>query len=344
MDTPLYAGKEHIQIISGSRFPVSAADLPFSTYIITKEEIRLMGYETLVDALKMAPGIRVSQPGSAIEGETFLMRGLFGNAYTKILINDVPIKPAFVGGMPIGAQLPVKEAERIEVIYGAGAALYGSDASAGIINIITRQSEKPVFMQAELSVGQGLYSSVNVMFGGKLGRDKHIFRYFAYASNVLLERRNIFYDTDFNYNPKTYLRDTTDVSYTAFDNYGNAPPDKPVLTNTPHMSRKFGITLNYRSLSFSVESMYRRDHSSIGLHPLAVSYRNPLTYTGEGIWRFNLNIFGNKSKRNAKTDFTYTRYRLDNRSSILWVRPQVAGELFRASVAISNLLDTAAAP
>ena len=90
---------QDVKMVSGNRFPIAAADLPFSTYVITAEEIRDNGYETLVDALKMAPGIRVSQPGSAIEGETFLMRGLLGNTYAKILIDDVPIKPSFLAAM-----------------------------------------------------------------------------------------------------------------------------------------------------------------------------------------------------------------------------------------------------
>ncbi|MEZ4948332.1 MAG: hypothetical protein R2784_02910 [Saprospiraceae bacterium] len=51
----------------------------------------------------------MSQPGSA-EGKTFMMRGLIGNQYSKILINDVPIRPTALLGMPIGAQLLIKQA------------------------------------------------------------------------------------------------------------------------------------------------------------------------------------------------------------------------------------------
>lgn len=325
--TPPNRQQDALKIISGTRFPLEAGDLPYSVYIITKEEIRQNGYETLVDALKMAPGFRVSQPGNAVEGETFLMRGLLGNTYTKILINDVPIKPVFVGGMPIGAQLPIKEAERIEVIYGAGSALYGADANAGVINIITRKSEKPVFMQADLNAGGGLYSSVNVMFGGRLGREKHIFNLFAYGSNVLLEQRPIFYDRDYNYNPENYfLLRGYDTAYVKLDNYRGAY-NRPELTSTPHLSRKFGLSLNYRGITLSVESMYRRDHSALGLSPLAVSYANPLTFTGEGIWRVNLNFFKSKTNKNRKTDFTYLRYHLDDQSSVLHVQNDLSLQL-----------------
>lgn len=328
---PLESEDKNIKIISGSRFPIAAADLPYSTHVITREEIRRNGYETLVDALKMVPGIRVSQPGSATEGETFLMRGLLGNTYTKILINDVPVKPAFVASMPIGAQLPIKEAERIEIIFGAGAALYGSDAAAGVINIITRESDKPVFMQADLSVGGGVYSGVNVMFGGRLGRDKRIFKYFAYGSNTLFERRNIFYDKDYNYKPSTY---TTDTAYAYFPNYGGTL-DNPILTNTPHLSRKFGFNIKYKRLTLSAETMYRRDHSSLGHNPVAYSYRNPQTYTGEAILKFNLNIYKDKEKKNRKTDFTYIRYNLDSRSSVLPVQNNLALMLENAAKARS---------
>lgn len=334
----LYA--DDVKIISGNRFPIAAADLPFSTHVITAEEIRMNGYETLVDALKMAPGIRVSQPGSAIEGETFLMRGLLGNTYTQILIDDVPIKPSFLAAMPIGAQLPIKEAERIEIIYGSGAALYGADASAGVINIVSKKSEKPVFMQADLSVGGGQYSAVNVMFGGRLGRGKKVLRYFAYASNVLFEQRPIFYDQNYNYNPLNYPQLTGgDTSFFFRDNYAGTTPDQPLLTNTPHLSRRVGGYLKFRRMTLSVENMYRRDHSSIGMNPVAVSYRNPLTYTGERIFRVNLNFFKNKPKHNRKTDITWIQYNMDERSSILFVQDQVANELSNAALATAKSLN-----
>ncbi len=334
--TPSASSKQKINIISGSRFPIEAADLPFSTYIITKEEIRRYGHETLVDALKMVPGIQVSQPGSALDGETFLMRGLLGNTYAKILVNDVPIKPSFSPSMPIGAQLPVKEAERIEIIYGAAAALYGSDASAGVINIITRSSEKPVFMQADLSVGSGVFSSMNVMFGGRLGRDKNILKYFAYGSNTQMERRNVFND-DSIFQTSPYLRPEAEKYFSQLSNYVD-PAFDPLITNTPHQSRKIGFNIKYKRFVFSAEKFYRRDHSSIGLNPVAYSYSNPQTTTGESILRLNLTIQKEREKRNKRTDFTYLQHKVDNRSAALPLRNRLSYMLLASAKAKSNSL------
>jgi len=45
------------------------------------------------------------------------MRGVNGNQYTKILIDNIPVKASVLSGVPIEAQLPVRQAERIEIIY-----------------------------------------------------------------------------------------------------------------------------------------------------------------------------------------------------------------------------------
>ena len=79
------------QVSAASRSLQNISELPFSIHVIQREEIINNGYITLVDALKSMPGIRVSQPGSALEGETFTMRGLLGNTYAKILVNGNPI-------------------------------------------------------------------------------------------------------------------------------------------------------------------------------------------------------------------------------------------------------------
>jgi hemoglobin/transferrin/lactoferrin receptor protein len=324
---PQATGGQVTLIIPGSRFPVDAQDSPFSTYIITKEEIRRNGYETLVDALKMVPGIQVSQPGSANEGETFLMRGLLGNGYAKILINDVPIRPAFLPTMPIGAQLPIREAERIEVVFGTGSVLWGCDGAAGTINIITKESDKPVFMQADLSAGGGGYNSANVMFGGRLGRDKRIFKYFAYGSYTSLEGRNITKGHFTNYDPLLY---SIDSSYFKSPNYLGSY-NAPVISNIPHFSRKFGLNLKYQRFTFSANAMYRRDHSSLGLNPTAFSYSNPQTFTGESILHMNLGIYKQKEKKgrtiNRLTNLSYMQYTVDPGSSALALYPQLASLL-----------------
>lgn len=157
-------------------------DLPYTAYVITKEEIKENGYVTLTDALRMVPGIFTSPIGSANEGELFMMHGLRGNRYAEILVNGMTVKPQISYGMPLGSQMPIRQAERIEVIFGSPDVRWSNGTNAGIINIVLKDSERPVFTQADVSAGPNRYSNLDLMFGGKLGRGKRLMKFTAWAS------------------------------------------------------------------------------------------------------------------------------------------------------------------
>ena len=309
------------KVISASRSLKSIDDLPFSIHVISREDILKNGFMTLVDVLKYLPGMKVSQPGSAIEGETFYMQGLFGNAYTKILINDLPVKPTVVNGMPLGAQLPIRQAERIEIIYGTGAAIYGADASAGIINIITRDSEQPLYAQSDLVLGTDNYNALNVMVGGKLGRNKNILKFKVYGSSTQRDDQPVKYQTNTLYNPDNYFFGSQ--LYLKSDNY-RGEPGEPILGELPHLSRMLGLDLQFRGFKFGYHKMYRRDHSALGQNPAAVSYATPLNFIGESIDRYNLNFSHDFGQFSMTTNLTYLRYQMDNQSSYAYIKPTVA--------------------
>lgn len=334
------------RVISGSRSEKKIEDLPFPIFVITKEEIQQNGYLTLTDALKRLPGIRVSQPGNALEGETFLMRGLSGNTYTKILINDVPIKPFVTSGMPIGAQIPIREAERIEVIYGPVATLYGADASAGVINIILKESEHPVYVQADLGMGGLGYRNLDVLFGGKVGKNKRVLSFKVFGNYTILNDRKVKYDLDSLYNPKTYqaVLGTESVSYLDRPNY-RGEETSPLLNELPHLSNALGLELKYRKWRLSHLYMYRKDHSSIGLSPLAVSYGNPLNFFGESINSTQLTYQKNNNRFRLKAGISTLLYSVDKSSSYSYVLPTLGllqhtiAQTQTSSDSLSNLID-----
>ncbi len=313
------------KVISGSRTEKEVADLPFTIYVVTGEEIRENGFVTLTDVLKNLPGIRVSQPGSGLEGETFLMRGLLGNAYAKILINDVPVKPFVVSGMPIGAQLPIRQAERIEVIYGPAATLYGADASAGVINIIMKDTERPIYVQSDLGLGARGYNNLDLMVGGKLGRNKRVLKFQLYGSYTGINDLNVVYDLDTLYNPDVYttVLDLDEGYYLERQNY-QGERGAPTISQLPHLSNLLGVDLKYQNFHLMINRMFRRDHSAIGISPLAVSYASPLNYFGEFITNLSLDYTKEYKKWGWKTSLGFTDYRTDPGSSQAYVNPLIA--------------------
>ena len=107
---------------------------------ITGEDIRKSGSKTVGEALKTLPDVAVSTATAGNANESVTMQGL-GNGYVKIMIDGVSVSTDISGSTPI-FQIPVENIERIEVIKGADSVLYGSDAMGGVINIITKPSER----------------------------------------------------------------------------------------------------------------------------------------------------------------------------------------------------------
>ncbi len=273
---------------SATRSPEHIGVLPQTLWVFTAQEIARYGFVTLGDVLRRVPGIRVSQPGNALEGETFLVRGLRGNGYTRVLINDVPVRPSAAPGMPIGAQLPLSQCERIEVLIGPNSSLYGDGACVALINLVLKESERPVYTQADLSLGNYGFNRVDLSLGGKLFDGRNTFRFSLYGSSTVREATDYYYDERL-FVPQHYLPFGWDTSMLRLlPNYRPRMPGDSVARTAviPHESRLLGLHFTWRGIRFQYHRMSRFDHSSLGLSPLAASYANPSNRIAEQIEAF----------------------------------------------------------
>jgi hemoglobin/transferrin/lactoferrin receptor protein len=343
----LYFSSDTVEmsVISASRSSKKIGDLPITIYVVTREEIIRSHYYTLIDVIKSLPGIRVSQPGTGELGETFQLRGLTGNLYTMILINGLPVKPSVVTGMPVLAQLPVRQAERIEVIYGPAAAVYGADAVSGVINIITREAEKGTFAVGDVSLGQNEFRNTDFMVGGKAGRNKNILQYSFYGGLNETSNLNIRDNYSDVYNPlhypqergTRYLVGTTlydpikitgeilaagGVNEASFIAQNYMPGYEgsltaPAMEDLPAESSILGFTLKFRGFSLSYNNMYRRSHSSLGQSSFLYKYNNPQNFWGDNIRSTTLSYSHEWTPRfSTATNFSNLVYRMDNNSNV----------------------------
>jgi len=130
------------EIVTGSRIYTSLEEVPAPTYVIDREEIEKSNAKKLSDILSSIPGIYVTSRSGRTNEDNIKMRGLVTEVL--ILVDGVPYYNATHGDGAAAYDLrsiPVDDIERIEVVKGAGSALYGSMAAAGVINIITRKPE-----------------------------------------------------------------------------------------------------------------------------------------------------------------------------------------------------------
>jgi len=152
-------------ILSGGLTPVEADAYGRSATVLTAEEIEDRGIKTVQDALRAVPGVAVSGTG----GNSVQVRIRGGESnHTLILIDG--IEAAGGDGEYILSGLETANIERIEVLRGPQSVFYGSNASSGVINIITRKGDIGQELSSSIEVGGGttatLFASTRTERGG----------------------------------------------------------------------------------------------------------------------------------------------------------------------------------
>lgn len=113
------------------------------TTVITAEQIKSMGATELHQVLETVPGVHASLQENNYD-YNYSIRGIRSGANSQVLmlLNGTRITTPFQGTINTGTELPLEAIARVEVIRGPGSALYGADAFAGVINIITKNAKE----------------------------------------------------------------------------------------------------------------------------------------------------------------------------------------------------------
>lgn len=122
-------------IITATRIPTAASSITQPVTVLRGDELRARGVANVAEALRSVPGASIVESGSFGSVTSLFLRG-GESRYTKVLIDGVPVNA--VGGAFFFQNLTLDNVDRIEVVEGAGSALYGADAISGVIQIFTR--------------------------------------------------------------------------------------------------------------------------------------------------------------------------------------------------------------
>ena len=141
-------------VVTATRVPTPVLDIPAGVSVIDRQTIEERGYNTLAEALSAIPGVRVSQSGGAGGIASVFVRGT-NSDQVLVLIDGMPINDASDPNAQFNFGVDtLGDVERIEVIRGPMAALYGSGAIGGVINLIMRKgTQEGVHVIGDLSGG-----------------------------------------------------------------------------------------------------------------------------------------------------------------------------------------------
>lgn len=163
--------EEEAKVVSASRLPVSRSQSPATVYVVTQEDIKNSGAQTIWDALRGVPGVDVIQ--SRADQAEISIRGLDKtlNNRTLILLDGKTVMNGYFDFVTWEA-IPVtmQEIDRIEVVEGPASAVYGANAVNGVINIITRPPESYQGGEVRAAGGQWQTQIGSLDYGRKNGK------------------------------------------------------------------------------------------------------------------------------------------------------------------------------
>ncbi len=131
----------NVEVISTAKKAKSLNDSPAAIFVITNEDIKRIGATSIPEALRLAPGLdvaRISANSWAVTARGF--NGRFANKLLVLIDGRSIYTRAFAGVYWENQDVMLEDVERIEVIRGPGATLWGANAVNGVINIITKHS------------------------------------------------------------------------------------------------------------------------------------------------------------------------------------------------------------
>lgn len=162
-----------IRVTSVSRRSERLSEAPASVYVVSSADIRRSGATSLPEALRLAPNLQVAQINAnqyAITARGF--NNAIGNKLLVLIDGRTVYAPFFSGVLWDQQDVMLEDVDRIEVISGPGATLWGTNAVNGVINIVTRSASQTVGGLASLSGGPR-EANAAFRYGTALGATAH---------------------------------------------------------------------------------------------------------------------------------------------------------------------------
>lgn len=284
-------------VITGTLSMKYLTDAPVKTDLITESEIRTKSYRKLTDALFEQPGITVSQD---VHGKGVQMRGL-DPAYTLILVDGEPVIGRTTGIIEL-SRFDAGNIRQVEIIKEPASSLYGSEALAGVINLITKTPQAPLEFSAKSMYG------TNNTIDGSAG--------IGFASYAISGDAYLAYSSS-----DGYRLNETDVSLTAPKFSSITATAKVEYKPVEGLDIKFSLRNfsdtqnNFASVLVKLESVKVNDNTRVHDNAAVLSVENSFSSSFKGKLRIYTTEYKNNNELHySEGDSIYSTYAFRQRT------------------------------
>ena len=264
------------EVVTASKHAQPLSTVPAATYVISQEQIRRSGANTIPELLRMVPGLNVAQLDAnkwAISARGF--NRLYARHLLVMIDGRSVYSPLFSGVHWDSLDLLLEDVERIEVVRGPGAALWGANAVNGVINILTKRSGSTQGALVSIEAGSE-HNILSARYGGGFS-DRGNYRIYMKARET---------DHSLQVNSEEDARDGWKTSRVGFRADLVAGVRDNVMLQGDYYRGDLGATLNYTTLenppSYQITETRDTDASAGNL---LFRWTRSFSSTSEMVWQ-----------------------------------------------------------
>lgn len=296
----------NVKITTVSKTSQKAGQAPATVIVVTAEQIRTRGYRNLAQILNDLPDFKVDDKSDPQFYNSISIRGIFRQDYFVILLDGVRISSPTNEPLPLLENFPIYLATQIEVVYGPGSALYGADAMAGVINIITKKEKTNKLVASSMTGTQG-YSSNTLYLNKELKNNFKLVMAGQFSYDAQPDFSRIYNDA----------YDMTSHRTGKFNSaYGSITTEEPVDPEykAPIKTYNFYSSLEKNGFHFKFLHHYAQVPSSTTLKPDDAVYNRNVFY-GHGVTIASAGYVDSIGKIKSVTTLTGSFYKVNPKSN-----------------------------
>lgn len=318
-----------------------------SVTVITQKEIEQLQPNDLRDLLTSISGIDINNNGGLGKATSLFMRGT-SSSHLLVMIDGIKIGSATTGSIAF-QHIPVSQIERIEIVRGPRAALYGSEAIGGVIQIFTRKGKDKDSANFELSYGSESTSKISAGFSGKSNDTSYSLQASDLKTNGIDSKDGTETDVDGYNNTSAIinlshkLSNTSSLDLNLMHASGETEFDSSFQNNsefvqqTTGLTYKFAATTDWNMKLIASQSLDRSDSflneefkSTFNTTRNNVSWQNDFTLSDSQLLTFGVDSQNDK----VTSTSTYNESSRDNTAAFL--QHQWTGEANDLHLAVRN--------
>ncbi|MBU1054116.1 MAG: TonB-dependent receptor [Proteobacteria bacterium] len=272
-----------IEITTGSKKSQTLANTAAAAFVITQEDIRRSGVTSIPEALRMVPGLQVARIDAnkwAISSRGFNSR--LSNKLLVLMDGRTLYSPLYTSAFWDIQDTLLDDIDRIEVIRGPGAALWGANAVNGVINIITKNAKDTTGGLISVGAGKEERGFGSFRFGDTLGRNAYYRIFGKYADR-----------DEFRYSSGRDASDDWDIYTLGFRTDWNPTATDSVMFQANNSSTDSGSATTVSSLTPPYSTTLVEDNNNEGINFL-VRWQSILSNTSDMI----LQLYYDRTKQN----------------------------------------------